>query len=91
MNKGELLKVQLLSPPLNGLSHTDFEIAMKINTVFDPEKYYLIPIEDPNNFKREVMKIKFQRQSKDIQKELESSEGKGHDHEHSCKDPNHQH
>lgn len=44
LNKGEVLKVQLLSPPLNGLSHLDFEIAMKINTLFDPEKYFLIPI-----------------------------------------------
>ena len=49
---------------------------MKINTVFDPEKYYLIPVTDPKNFKREVMKIKFERQAGDIQKQLGESEGK---------------
>ena len=80
-----------MSPPLNGLSHLDFEIAMKINQLFDVEKYYLIPVEDPGNFKREVMKRKFERQSREIQKELQGTEGKGeqaqeqHVHTDKCK------
>ncbi len=31
LTKGELLKVELYSPSLDGLSQIDFELAMKIN------------------------------------------------------------
>ena len=74
--KGELLKVQLLSPSLNGLSHTDFDVAMKINQTFDLQKYLLVPVSDPIDYKREMMKMKFQKQSAQIQEELRQTEHK---------------
>ena len=60
LQRGELLTVELYSPPLNGLSQVDFELAININRMsFD--EYFLIPISDLTNYMREVQKVRFAR------------------------------
>lgn len=63
---GELLKVELLSPSIKGLSQVDFQLAMKIN-LLKLEDYMLIPLNDVSNYKKEVMKFKVARNSPKIQ------------------------
>lgn len=53
MQKGELLTIELYSPPLNGLSQLDFQMAMKINEM-DFNFYFLIPVDEPVNYLRTV-------------------------------------
>jgi hypothetical protein len=71
---GELLKVELMSPPIKGLSQVDFQLAMKIN-LLKLNDYSLIPIQDPSNYRREVTKIRMARQASHIQDMLASEQG----------------
>lgn len=45
VEKGELLKLELYSPSLDGLSQVDFELAMRINGI-NTKEYGLIEIND---------------------------------------------
>ena len=49
LQKGELLTMELYSPPLDGLSQVDFEIAMNINRMNFSE-YLLIPVNSPEKY-----------------------------------------
>ncbi|KAL4439509.1 hypothetical protein ABPG74_003911 [Tetrahymena malaccensis] len=70
LQKGELLTLELYSPPLNGLSQLDFQLAMKINEM-NLDEYFLIPIEKPEDYKRQVQMAKMKKQNELIQKQLE--------------------
>ena len=53
MKNGDLLRLELYSASLKGLSKVDFELAMHINKIkFDD--YEVIPIEDEKNYRAEV-------------------------------------
>lgn len=54
VEKGELLKLELYSPSLDGLSQVDFELAMRINAL-KLEEFALIEI---NNLERYFNKLK---------------------------------
>lgn len=73
VEKGELLKLELYSPSLAGLSQIDFELAMRINGL-KSEEFGLIEITDLNNYKDEVKMLKFKRESAKIQKALKEDE-----------------
>ena len=75
VEKGELLKLELYSASLDGLSQVDFELAMRINGL-KLEDFSLIEISDEGNYKDEVKQKRFERESKKIQKELQAQEGK---------------
>jgi pterin-4a-carbinolamine dehydratase len=71
---GEILKLELYSPPLKGLSQLDFQLAMSINKLnFD--EFFLIPLESLENYRAEVQSIRFKRQSDDIQRKLREDAG----------------
>lgn len=64
-----------MSPPIKGLSQLDFQLAMKINHL-KLSDYSLIPLENVENYRREVMKFRNERQSKQIQDMLSSDQNK---------------
>ncbi len=53
VSNGEILKLELYSPPLKGLSQVDFELAMNINRM-NLDEYFLIPINNIKDYKQEV-------------------------------------
>lgn len=74
VEKGELLKLELYSASLDGLSQVDFELAMRINGMKFND-FSLIEIEDEKNYKDEARRRRFERESEKIQRELKSQEG----------------
>ena len=75
VEKGELLRLELYSASLNGLSQVDFELAMRINGL-KLGLFSLIEIDDERNYKEEIRKKRFERESAKIQQDLKSQEGK---------------
>ena len=73
VTKGELLRLDLYSASLDGLSQVDFELAMRINELITDE-YGLIEINDMNDYKNEVQQVRFKRESDKIQKLLKEQE-----------------
>jgi hypothetical protein len=69
VTNGEILCLEVYSPSLQGLSMMDFQLAMRINNL-NFAKHYLLELEDVQNYKKEVGKIRMQRESKRIQKML---------------------
>jgi pterin-4a-carbinolamine dehydratase len=70
LTKGELLKIELYSPPLMGLSQVDFELALAINQLKFNE-YELEPIEgDEKAYKLEIQKKQRAKVSADLQAKL---------------------
>ncbi len=53
MKNGDLLRLELYSASLKGLSKVDFELAMHINKI-NFNDYELIPVEDEKNYRSEV-------------------------------------
>jgi len=71
---GDFVKVELFSPSLDGLSQVDFRVAMEINNM-NIDEYYLIPIENEKNYRREAKLKMRDQESEDIQKKLAQNEG----------------
>jgi pterin-4a-carbinolamine dehydratase len=69
MKQGELLRIELYSASLGGLSQIDFQLAMNINRM-EFDDYFVIPVEDEVNYRREVRMKKNERQSLNIQQML---------------------
>jgi len=56
IKSGEILKLKLYSPSLQGLSMVDFQLAMAINRM-SFEKFSLFSITNLQNFRKEVLAI----------------------------------
>ncbi|KRX07970.1 Transcriptional coactivator/pterin dehydratase [Pseudocohnilembus persalinus] len=69
VEKGEVLTLNLYSPPLDGLSQKDFELAMAINRI-NFKEYFLIEIDSPDNYKKQVQAYRLKKQSEEIQAKL---------------------
>jgi len=54
--KKELLKIELTTPDLKGLSMKDLQLAFALNAL-NYQKYLLYPIKDEQNFKKEIRNI----------------------------------
>lgn len=54
--KKELLKIELTTPDLKGLSMKDLQLAFALNTL-NLDKYLLYPIKDELNYKKEIRNI----------------------------------
>lgn len=67
--KKELLKIELTTPDLKGLSMKDLQLAFAINSL-NYEKYLLYPIEDEQNYKREIRNITLMEKNGDENTEL---------------------
>lgn len=69
--KKELLKIDLTTPDLKGLSMKDLQLAFALNTLnFD--KYLLYPIKEESNFKKEIRNITlFEQQEKDNKENIQ--------------------
>lgn len=71
---GDFVKVELFSPSLDGLSQVDFKLAMEINNMkFD--EYFLVPVENEKNYRREAKLKMRDQESVDMQKQLAESMG----------------
>ena len=53
----DIVKVELHTKPLKGLSYRDLELATIIDS-FDFEKYKLVPVEKGANVQKAIRKIK---------------------------------
>jgi len=67
--KKELLKIELTTPDLKGLSMKDLQLAFALNTLnFD--KFLIYPIKDEENYKREIRSINiYEQQEKENHQE----------------------
>ena len=74
ITNGNLVKVELTSHPLKGLSHIDFELAIRLNKI-DLDALHVVPVENPQNYRAEVRLKKQDKESKDFQKMLQEQEG----------------
>ena len=57
LDQGDIVKVELHTKPLKGLSYRDLELATIIDS-FDFEKYKLVPIEAGVEARKAIRKIK---------------------------------
>ncbi len=73
LEKGELLRIELYSASLEGLSQIDFELAMRINELKTGE-FSLIEIQNVKDYKKEVQMVRFKREGERIQKELKEGD-----------------
>jgi len=82
VKKQELLKIELETPKLKGLSYKDFQLAFAIDSI-DYKKYMLVPIKEESNYKKEIRQIHLEDQNKKIMQEIingnpEKKEEKSH-------------
>ena len=70
VKKQELLKIELETPKLKGLSYKDFQLAFAIDSI-NLKKFMLVPIKDEANYKKEIRQINLEDQNKKIMWELE--------------------
>ena len=70
----DIVKVELHTKPLKGLSFRDLELAMIIDS-FDLEKYKLVPIESGKEVGRAIRRIKVDEQAKQFQDEIAMTAG----------------
>ncbi|CDW79570.1 4a-hydroxytetrahydrobiopterin dehydratase [Stylonychia lemnae] len=70
----DIVKVELHTQKLKGLSYRDLELATIIDG-FDLEKYKLVPIEDGFDTKRTIRKIKIDEQAKQFEEEIAATAG----------------
>jgi len=69
VKKQELLKIELETPKLKGLSYKDFQLAFAIDSI-DYKKYMLVPIKEESNYKKEIRQIHLEDQNKKIMREI---------------------
>jgi len=74
IQSGDFVKVELFSPSLDGLSQVDFRIAMEINNM-KLDEYYLVPVENERNYRREAKLKMRDSESEEMQKKLAQDEG----------------
>lgn len=71
----DIVKVELHTSKLNGLSYRDLELATIIDG-FDLEKYKLVPLTDQDkDVKRAIRKIKIDEQAKMFEDEIAATAG----------------
>jgi pterin-4a-carbinolamine dehydratase len=70
----DIVRVELHTQPLKGLSYRDLELAMIIDS-FDTERYKLIPLETEKGYKRLVRGLKIEEEMKAMEAEIVASEG----------------
>ena len=71
LTNGNLVKVELTSHPLKGISQIDFELAIQLSQLpFD--ELFIIPVEDPKNYRAEIRVKKQAQESEEFQAMLRS-------------------
>jgi len=71
VKKQELLKIELETPKLKGLSYKDLQLAFAIDSI-NIKKYMLVPIKNEDNYKKEIRIILLEDQNKKIMHELKN-------------------
>ena len=74
LTNGNLVKVELTSHPLKGLSQVDFELAIHLNRL-PLKEMMVVPIEDPKNYRMEVRMKKQAQESDEFQRMLKDQLG----------------
>ena len=69
-----MVRVELHTKPLKGLSYRDLELAMIIDS-FDIEKYKLVSLEKEKGYKRVIRKIKLDADNSKLEDEIAASAG----------------
>ena len=70
----DLVKIDLHTKDLKGLSFRDLELASIIDS-FDFEKYKLLPLEREKGYKKIIRKMKLDEQNKSIEDEIAAMAG----------------
>jgi len=70
----DIVRVELRTPKLKGLSYKDLELAAMIDS-FDFKKYQLVPLEDEKNYKKIIRQIKIEEDNKAIEDEIAATAG----------------
>ena len=70
----DIVRVELHSIPLKGLSYRDLELAIIVDS-FDYEKYKLVPLEKEKGYKRVIRAIKIDDEMKAMEEEIVATEG----------------
>ena len=73
VNNGDLLKIELLSNSIGGLSGVDFELALKLNSV-DWKHYGAVELKTDKNYRMEMRMLKNEEENKRVMDELMSNE-----------------
>ena len=72
--KQDIVRVELHTKDLKGLSYRDLELASIIDS-FDFEKYKIMPLEKEKGYKSIIRKMKLDEQNKSIEEEIASMAG----------------
>ena len=70
----DIVRVELHSQPLKGLSYRDFELAMIIDS-FDLEKYQLVPLTTEKGYKKVVRAMRIDEEMASMESEILATEG----------------
>ena len=70
----DIVRVELHTQPLKGLSFRDFELALIIDS-FDLEKYNLVALETEKGYKKVIRTIRIDEEMLEMESEILASEG----------------
>ena len=70
----DIVRVELHTSPLKGLSFRDLELALIIDS-FDIEKYKLVSLESEKGYRRIVRSMKIEEEMKQMESEISATEG----------------
>ena len=70
----DIVRVELHTQPLKGLSFRDLELALIIDA-FDFEKYQLLPLKSEKGYKKVVRAMKIDEEMKAMESEIVATEG----------------
>ena len=71
---GNLIKVELTSHPLKGISHIDFELAIQLNQI-DFDSIHVVPVTDPVHYRSEARILRQEKESQEFQELLKAEQG----------------
>ena len=70
----DIVRVELHTHPLKGLSYRDLELALIIDS-FDLEKYQLVPLKTEKGYKRIIRNMRIEEEMAQMESEIMASEG----------------
>ena len=70
----DIVRVELHTLPLKGLSYRDFELAMIVDG-FDLAKYKLVPLKKEEGYKKIIRSIRIEEEMKAMEDEIVATEG----------------
>lgn len=71
----DIVRVELHSKPLKGLSYRDLELSVIIDS-FNFDKYELIPLESEKGYRSKIRKIRLDEEMEEMEREILATEGK---------------